>query len=75
MTDNALTIELLTQAGFAPFGDVIESGERDSFFINNDMAERFHALARVEALGEDAGAIISLVKSKKYEMPRKLDHA
>lgn len=74
MTDKALTIEPLTQAGFAPFGEVIESEERDSFFINNGMAERFHALARVEAPGADAGVIISLVKSKKYEMPRKLDH-
>ncbi len=75
MTENALTIEPLTRAGFAPYGDVIESGERDSFFINNGMAERYHDLARVEVSVEDAGAIIGLVKSKKYEMPRKLDHA
>ena len=75
MTDNTFTIDPLTGAGFAPYGDVIESSDQDSFFINNGMAERFHALARVEASGEKAGAIISLVKSRKYEMPRKLDHA
>ena len=71
MTDKILTIEPLTGAGFAPYGDVIESGDQDSFFINNGMAERFHALARVEASGEKAGTIISLGKNQKYEMPRK----
>ena len=74
MSIEALQIQPLTQADFAPFGDVIETEERDSFFINNGMAERFHALAKVQAPGEDAGTIISLVKSKKYTMPRKLDH-
>jgi ureidoglycolate lyase len=74
MSIEALEIQPLTRAGFAPYGDVIESDERDSFFINNDMAERFHALAKVVATGKDSGAIISLVKSSKYQMPRKLDH-
>jgi ureidoglycolate lyase len=74
MSIEVLEIQPLTRAAFAPYGDVIESDERESFFINNDMAERFHALARIEAAGEDAGAIISLVKSSKYQMPRKLDH-
>jgi ureidoglycolate lyase len=74
MSIEALEIQPLTQAAFAPYGDVIESDERESFFINNGMAERFHALARIEAAGEGAGAIISLVKSGRYEMSRKLDH-
>jgi len=74
MSIEALDVQPLTRAAFAPYGDVIESDERDSFFINNGMAERFHALTQVEAPGEDAGTIISLVKSKKYDMPRKLDH-
>ena len=69
-----LPIKPLTQRGFAPYGDVIESEGRESFFINNDMAERFHNLAKVEALGDDAGAIISLVHSKQFDMPRKVDH-
>jgi len=74
MSIEALEIQPLTRAAFAPYGDVIESDERESFFINKDMAERFHALAKIEAPGEDAGVIISLVKSKQYDMPRKLDH-
>jgi ureidoglycolate lyase len=74
MNIEPLNIQPLTRTAFAAYGDVIESDERESFFINNDMAERFHALAKVEAAGKDAGVIISLVKSNKYDMPRKLDH-
>jgi ureidoglycolate lyase len=69
-----MLIKPLTQQGFAPYGDVIESEGRKSFFINNDMAERFHNLAKVDVLGEDATAIISLVHSKQFDMPRKVDH-
>lgn len=74
MNIEALDIQPLTRTAFAPYGDVIESDERESFFINNEMAERFHALAKVQAPGEDAEVIISLVNSRKYDMPRKLDH-
>jgi len=70
----ALDIKPLTQAGFAPYGDVIESEDRNSFFINNDMAERFHNLSTIDVKGDDAGVIISLVHSKQFDMPRKLDH-
>lgn len=72
--NNSMLIKPLTQAGFAPYGDVIESEGRKSFFINNDMAERFHNLAKVDVLGDDAAAIISLVDSKHFDMPRKVDH-
>lgn len=71
---NKLTVKPLTQEGFAAFGDVVESEGRDSFMINNGMAERFHKLACVETLGEGSYAGISLVKSKKFELPRKVDH-
>jgi len=69
-----IDIQPLSGVGFAAYGDVIETDMRESFFINNGMAERFHALAKVEATGKDAGVIISLVKSSQYDMPRKLDH-
>jgi len=74
MSIEALDIQPLTRTAFAPYGDVIESDERESFFINNGMAERFHALAKIESPGDHSDVIISLVKSKKYDMPRKLDH-
>jgi len=70
----SMLIKPLTQQGFAPYGDVIESEGRKSFFINNDMAERFHNLAKVDVLGEDGAAVISLVHSKQFDMPRKVDH-
>ena len=74
MSAEKLAVLSLTQAAFAPYGDVIESEGRESYFINNGMAERFHALARVETKGNNAYPVISLVKSKKFELPRKVDH-
>lgn len=71
---DALTIRPLTSSGFAPFGDVVEFEGRDSFPINKGMADRYHALADVELGGEQARAIISLVDSRKFDMPRKVDH-
>ena len=70
----ALTAESLTREKFAPFGDVIEFEGRDSYPINGGMAERFHALAGVETGGDDARAVISLVASRKFELPRRVDH-
>ncbi len=70
----ALTIQPLTSAGFAPFGDVVEFEGHDSFPINKGMADRYHALAGVELDGDHARAIISLVDSRKFDMPRKVDH-
>ncbi len=71
---NQLKVKPLTREDFAAFGDVVESEGRDSYFINNGMAERFHALAKVETRGDGSYPVISLVKSKKFEFPRKVDH-
>jgi ureidoglycolate lyase len=70
----ALTIQPLTSAGFAPFGDVVEFEGHESFQINKGMADRYHALADIELGGEQARAIISLVDSRKFDMPREVDH-
>ncbi len=69
-----LTIQPLTSAGFEPFGDVVEFEGHNSFPINKGMADRYHALADVELGGDQARAIISLVASQKFDMPRKVDH-
>lgn len=74
MSVEKLAVIPLTQDVFAPYGDVVESEGRESYFINNGMAERFHALARVETKGDESYSVISLVKSKKFELPRKVDH-
>ena len=73
MTESLL-IEPLTREAFAPFGDVVEFDGSDFFPINNGMADRYHELANVELGGTDSRAIVSLVMSRKFEMPRKLDH-
>lgn len=69
-----LAVQPLTSAGFAPFGDVVEFEGHDSFPINKGMADRYHALAEVELAGEQARAIISLVESRKFDLPRRVDH-
>ncbi len=69
-----LEVEPLARASFAPFGDVIEFEGNESYPINNGMADRYHALASVELGGTDAHAVVSLVASKKFELPRKVDH-
>jgi len=69
-----MIIQPLTRAGFASFGDVVEFDGRDSFPINNGMAERYHALADIELGGEQARGIISLVASRQFDMPRRVDH-
>ena len=69
-----LGVEPLSAAAFAPFGEVIEFEGRDSYPINGGMAERYHALAGVELGDGDARAVISLVQSRKFDLPRRVDH-
>lgn len=69
-----LAVQPLTSAGFVPFGHVVEFEGHDSFPINKGMADRYHALADVELAGEQARAIISLVESRKFDLPRRVDH-
>ena len=71
---NKLAVQSLSSAGFEAFGDVVEFEGHDSFPINKGMADRYHSLADVELAGEQARAIISLVDSRKFELPRKVDH-
>lgn len=70
----ALQVQPLTRAAFAPFGDVVEFEGRDFFAINNGMADRYHALAEVELGDAQSRAIISLVASRRFDMPRRVDH-
>ena len=69
-----LPVEPLTRDAFVPYGDVIEFAGSAHYPINGGMAERYHALAGVELGGGHARAVISLVQSKKFDMPRRLDH-
>ena len=69
MPGKMLSIEPLTQRAFADFGDVIETEGRESVPMNAGMASRFHALADVEAIGDNGHGIISLIEAKVFPMP------
>jgi len=64
-----LRAEPLTADAFAAFGDVIETAGRDSFQINQGMADRYHDLARVETLGADARTAVSWVHARPEQAP------
>ena len=55
-----LEVKPLSREDFAPFGDVIEFAGSDFYPINGGMADRYHALAKVDTGGNEAGAVISL---------------
>jgi len=73
MTDS-MSLQALTGEAFAPFGDVIEFEGSDFFPINGGMADRYHALAEVELGDPQSRAVISLVASRQFDMPRRVDH-
>lgn len=69
---NAIRIEPLTAAAFAPFGQVIEIAGAQHYPINNGMTERYHDLARVELGGVHARPLISLFRGQPYDLPLSL---
>ena len=68
-----LALERLTPEAFAPFGDVIAPDPARALMINGGTTTRFHELARAEALGEDAGVIISIFRGEPRRFPYTLD--
>ncbi|ATJ84014.1 ureidoglycolate lyase [Halomonas beimenensis] len=62
----------LTPEAFAPFGDVIDTRTSDYFHINAGRTRRYHDLARVETLGEQARALISIFVSQPVQVPLEL---
>ena len=64
-----LTIEPLTTAAFAPFGQVIETSGAQHYPINNGMTERYHDLARVELGGVHPRPLISIFHGQPYALP------
>lgn len=69
----ALNAKPLTQAAFAPFGDVIEvSDDNNHFPINHGYTTRHHQLASVEVSGDGAQGIISIFRSTPLALPIKI---
>ncbi|CDM22718.1 Ureidoglycolate hydrolase [Castellaniella defragrans 65Phen] len=68
-TLTSLTIEPLTRAAFAPFGDVIQADDSVRHFtINEGNTERYHDLARIDP-GEDGRAIVSIFRGLPRALP------
>ncbi|TWI52834.1 ureidoglycolate lyase [Pseudomonas duriflava] len=69
---HTLTPRPLTREAFAPFGDVIETEDRDHFLINNGSTQRFHRLADIDT-GPGAGqAIISIFRAQALPLPLRI---
>jgi ureidoglycolate lyase len=64
-----LKIEPLSAEAFAPFGEVIETENRDYFMINNGSTRRYHQLTTVDTGAEDGRCIISIFRAKMLDYP------
>lgn len=64
-----LEIHPLSKEAFAPFGDVIEVEGSDHFLINNGSTERYHDLAKVESVGENARTLINIFRATPLNYP------
>ena len=64
-----LIVEPLSQAAFARFGDVLDTGRDDhpAYPINDGFTQRHHALSSVEAKGD--GVIISIFETSSFGLP------
>lgn len=63
----------LTPEAFAPFGEVIDTHDRDYFMINNGSTRRYHKLASVELGKKDDQAIISIFRAQALSMPLRIN--
>lgn len=68
-----LTITPLTQAAFAPFGEVIEADPETMRLINSGTTERYHALGHAEARGEGAKVILNIFRGQPRRFPYAVD--
>ena len=65
-----LTVQPLTRAAFAPFGQVLDPGDWTNHYpINAGACERYHDLATAEAAGTDARVVLSIFRGKPYAFP------
>lgn len=67
-----LTAEPLTPEAFVAFGEVIDHRSSEFFMINGGRTRRYHDLAKVETLGEEARTLISIFVTQPIQMPLEL---
>lgn len=68
-----LSVEPLTRAAFAPFGDVIETAGAEHFTINQGTTERYNNLSHIDVLAEDGWPQISIFRSQPRPQPITLE--
>ncbi|WP_186182757.1 ureidoglycolate lyase [Burkholderia gladioli] len=64
-----LTIEALTRAAFASFGDVIETEGARQIPINLGTTIRFHDLARVDVAEQGGHTLVNLFRGQPRALP------
>jgi len=69
MADILLQPVPLTVAGFAPFGDVIDTVGRAPRWINNGTCERFDDLALIDVAADGGRPLISLFRAAPRTLP------
>ncbi|MBR3369972.1 MAG: ureidoglycolate lyase [Rhodobacteraceae bacterium] len=69
---HTLTPRPLTQAAFAPFGDVLDSHGTPDKLINQGLCGRFHDRAKLD-FGQGGRAGISLFDAQPRTLPYRLD--
>ena len=67
--DRVITAVPLAREAFAPYGDVIETDGATHYPINNGKCERYHDLAKVEALGPGGHVLINIFRGTPYPIP------
>jgi ureidoglycolate lyase len=65
----SLSIAPLTKAGFAPFGEVVESADVKPKLINEGFAERFDDLAQIDVAAEGGEVNVSLFTGAARPVP------
>ena len=76
MTTYKLTPKPLTKEAFAPFGDVVESGEvsKDNLImINGGNTERYDTLAKVQLSSPEDTAVINIFRAQPRQMPMNIE--
>lgn len=73
MSVEDLTVEPLTRAAFAPFGDVIETEGAQMRLINGGSTERFHDLAKVDIAGPDARVLVNIFVGQAFSPPMTIE--
>ena len=64
-----IAIEPLSQAAFAPFGEVVETAGSRSFEINDGFATRYHDLARLDLLDGGGRPLLNIFRARPWPRP------